>query len=463
MPMRKNVLAAVLGTFTVACGSALDGVAGPTALRSSPFAATHVTPASVAPIDLVPSSPSAFGQAITDYGAVAGNEWISSPTTVYKPFVWLPSAPRSSSGQLHSFAARDFYRPSAHAFDINNRGLMTGWTAASGALSAFVWIPPNRTSPTGRNVRLPRSSCPSGQQRSLGKSINAAGQIVGYAIDPALSCVNTSAAMWVPQAFWSSTYTLSFLDGAPAGCSLYQPNSINHSGQVVGLARCSSTPAAGTESFVWTPSSRNGISGQASLLAGLGGTQIFAAAINDGGQIAGAATDASGVWHAVLWTPTQPGGHVFTLTDLGFAPGQSDGGAESINNLGQVVGGSVVSFSAPFLWSPTSRNGMVGTMVPLATIGPANFGKAHDINDAQQVIGRTYTSTFELHMTMWMPTGYTPSNAEVGRISAHPATSPVASPAGASSARGAGAITTAYTHEEFGIRRPGSSLGQDRH
>jgi probable HAF family extracellular repeat protein len=65
-------------------------------------------------------------------------------------------------------------------------------------------------------------------------------------------------------------------------------------------------------------------------LGTLGGAESNALAINDAGQLAGAAETATGAWHAVLWAGGAP-------TDLGTLGG-SRSAALALNNAGQVAG-----------------------------------------------------------------------------------------------------------------------------
>lgn len=108
------------------------------------------------------------------------------------------------------------------------------------------------------------------------------------------------------------------------------PKKINSSGQVVGYYAVD--PAAGeSHAFLW--SSGGGMQD----LGTLGGTDSFAQAINDQGQIVGGSKNASGEAHAFLWS-TKSG-----MQDLSSLVSDSDGAFDlnyirDINNSGEIIG-----------------------------------------------------------------------------------------------------------------------------
>ena len=90
-------------------------------------------------------------------------------------------------------------------------------------------------------------------------------------------------------------------------------------------------------------------------LGTLGGSESFATAINDSGQVTGSATRPTGP-HAFLWDGT-------TMLDLGTLGGSVSGGA-AMNDSGQVTGSAPTADGAfpAFLWDGT-------TMIDLGTLG----------------------------------------------------------------------------------------------
>jgi probable HAF family extracellular repeat protein len=148
---------------------------------------------------------------------------------------------------------------------------------------------------------------------------------------------------------------------------------INNAGQVIG-GSLTRKPAKG-HSFLWQ-------NGKMIDLAPLG-----AIAINDRGQVVGAASTASGNSHAFLWENGK-------LRDLGSLGGPTSG-AVAINNHGQIVGSADTkmkdrngtSISHAFLWEK-------GKMRDLGTLGRGytNCGAA-DINERGQVVGSCFNPT----------------------------------------------------------------------
>jgi probable HAF family extracellular repeat protein len=119
-------------------------------------------------------------------------------------------------------------------------------------------------------------------------------------------------------------------------------------------------------------------------LGTLGGTQGFAYAINDPGQVVG-----------YSWMPGDGDGHSFLyrkgkMTDLtalyGIGPGYYTSMAEDINNLGQIVGNSSAGHAV--LLSE-------GVMTDLGTFGGA-YSSALGINNLGQIVGY-YASPYGFH------------------------------------------------------------------
>ena len=148
-------------------------------------------------------------------------------------------------------------------------------------------------------------------------------------------------------------------NGSPAG--------INSKGQVAFTTYEGDVPSA---RFYDGASVRN--------LGTFGGTAAVVNALNEAGQVTGAAATADGIFHAFRWS--RPTG----LVDLN-PPGVGDSLGIDINNKGQVVG--TARFTSPlpryhaFRWSPATG------MVDLGALGPESTSVANAINDAGTAVG----------------------------------------------------------------------------
>ena len=231
---------------------------------------------------------------------------------------------------------------SAEAFDVNDAGKVVGRATTR----AFLWQ-------NGAKTALPNLGSASAAT-ALG--MNDAGQVVGYS---ALTTPpsGTHAVLWSGNGVADLTPDVPSNQGASA-------TAINESGQVVGNINY-------TTAFIWEK-------GQRTPLGHLGGGGSAASDINDSGKVVGSSATAALVGHPFLWQNN-------VMTDLGLLPGDEDGGAAAINNLGQIVGSSgrtdpdtYEQFYKAFLYSD-------GHMMALPV--PSSVAFAGDINEAGVVVG----------------------------------------------------------------------------
>jgi probable HAF family extracellular repeat protein len=175
----------------------------------------------------------------------------------------------------------------------------------------------------------------------------------------------------------SATVTYHLTDLGTFGGSDSFAMAINNSGQVVGSATSVGYPLG--EAFRTKPNSV--INPATDALGALGGDSSAATAINELGQVAGTSTTGS-VTHAFR---TAPNAAINPVTDnLGTLGGQNTY-ATGINDLGQVVGSSSVGTSL-FAYC-TSPNAAINPATDnLGGFGGTN-GEAWAINNSGQIVG----------------------------------------------------------------------------
>ena len=236
---------------------------------------------------------------------------------------------------------------SAQALDINDAGQVVGIAGTR----AFLWQ---------NGVKTDLGTRGSGSA-SWAFGLNEAGKVVGHS---ALTTPPTGAH----AVLWSNGTITDLTPDVPANQTAAAV-AINEAGQVVGNIHYSTA-------FLWQNGTRT-------LFGHLGGGGTTASDINDNGVVVGASytnelTQLGLMQHPFMW---QNG----SMVDLGLLPGDEDGGAAAINNLGQIVGASgrtdpdtYESFYRAFIYS----NGVM-TALPV----PSWEAHAGDINDHGVVVG----------------------------------------------------------------------------
>lgn len=198
-------------------------------------------------------------------------------------------------------------------------------------------------------------------------SINNSGKIVGV-FDTG------EASSWgdISHAFLWQDGVMTDL-GALPGDTNSRAMAINDQGQIVGESIKANNSNA--RAFIYSGDTMTG-------LGAFGGSEDFARAISNSGQIAG--TMYNGAYHAFAWQ----NGQVTWLGALGGSYRSCF--AYDINNSGQIVGRSTTYGSSDhaFLWHD-------GQMGDLGTLGPASeWSKAYGINDLGQVVGESGGKAF---------------------------------------------------------------------
>jgi probable HAF family extracellular repeat protein len=199
------------------------------------------------------------------------------------------------------------------AYAINNDNVVTGQFPVGGSANhAFIWSP---------TLRRPHDiGTLAGGSNSFGDGINNLRHVTGFADD---SSGSLQIFAWKKA---GGFLPLGFVTGSTDTGGY----AINDRDEIVGAGYTNSGAVVGF--YVRT-------TGRLTLLQTLGGDQSAGIAINQTGIIAGYATIPSELSHATLWsTPTS------APEDLGTLGGNNAGsGAGGLNNVGQVVGWTVVS------------------------------------------------------------------------------------------------------------------------
>jgi probable HAF family extracellular repeat protein len=244
-------------------------------------------------------------------------------------------------------------------FAINNIGQVTGESDTGlGASHAFLYS-------GGSMIDLGTLS---GFTQSVGRSVNDAGQVVGYA--------SSLLAGSPSQAFLYSGGTMTGL-GTLGGRDSFAFG-INNAGQITGESLI--TGNTGSHAFLYS----NGVLQD---LGTFGGPNSVGTAVNDVGQVTGLAYLADFTHHAFVYSNG-------TMTDLGtLTPGGFSLGA-ALNNAGHVTGSAS---SNPTL--PDDLGGMHafvyrdGIMIDLNAFAPTGvtFTDGFAINDAGQILVRGNT------------------------------------------------------------------------
>jgi probable HAF family extracellular repeat protein len=224
----------------------------------------------------------AFGQAkgINDMGQVVGV--VSSPDNAEHAFLWTPSAPGGTTGEMVDIGGLPGGGSQTIALGINGLGQIVGIDMVAGVGHAYVWTPERPGAPVGAVTDI------SGGLASSANAINDIGQVAGTA-----QFQTGSAFLWSAR---SGMVSLGTLPGATSS----EAFGINNAGQVVGAAY-DGFGRDHPRAFVWTPSSAGATTGILADLSAVVGFPSTATGINDIGQVVGYGLDASGIY-GFIWS-----------------------------------------------------------------------------------------------------------------------------------------------------------------
>ncbi|HTA22621.1 MAG TPA: hypothetical protein VK763_03735 [Terriglobales bacterium] len=225
-----------------------------------------------------------------------------------------------------------------------------------------------------------------GWQGSAGGSINKTGTIVG-------SLSKTDGGQQDITSFgWKDGIGMHYLDGLSFTNSL--PTAINNRGQVVGMSHNASGQY---HAFLWTRE------GKAQDLGTLGGQTSVAFAINNLGQIVGESQIANGNSHAFLWTQEQGMQDLMTLSHESCPNCTTT--AYGINDDGVIVGQLSGNQNAHFVFAYVWKNGYGKSLGDLGGTGLNRGSAAFGINNEGQVVGLAVTPSGNQHAFLWTQAG----------------------------------------------------------
>jgi probable HAF family extracellular repeat protein len=195
----------------------------------------------------------------------------------------------------------------------------------------------------------------------------------------------TAGVVTLRQTFGQTTaYTV--LELSPAAGAGRVPCRLNNLGDLVG--RADNSAARGTRATTWSHSTL-----QPKVLGALpGGEYSTASALNDAGEVAGAANTGNSIV-PFIWTST--GG----LRRIPLLPGDNCGQAFGINKYGHVAGySSGPNGSKAFLWTRSAG------VYKLGVLPGGNYSRACDINDLDEVAGTSASAAGD-RAALWTKTG----------------------------------------------------------
>jgi probable HAF family extracellular repeat protein len=319
--------------------------------------------------------------------------------------VSVPAQEESMRGEPARYIVRDLGpagAPLSEAYLITSNGLVGGAAANSdGTMHAVLWYNALLKDITKHSLGGPNSAA---------FSVNEIGRAVGQAETSDADDEDFCGFNFL--GFPSETACLPFLWEGGAMTKLPTlggangfANSINTRGEVAGLAETTMTdptpgcPVHQFEPVIW----KNGL--VKALPTYPGDPDGVAAFINDMGQVVGASgtctsfNSSSGLYlvedHALLWDHDS----VTDLGNLGGTGGMAGNHACAINNRGQVVGHSELANDTTFhgfLWTSEA-----GKMLDLGTLPGDYASLGLGINDRGEVVGASLDPNFSPRAIVW--------------------------------------------------------------
>ncbi len=364
------------------------------------------TPARYIVTDLgtLPGGTASFGFDLNNAGSVAGSSTLTPDGAYQHGILWnggqitdlgTLGGPNSEAGGPN--ASLEAALISETSLIDRNGEDFCGFGTHLQCLAA-IWRPNSRNPLSGVLTALPLLP---GGNNSQAYGLNNRGQVIGFAENGVFDSTCSSTPFQVQRfnaVMWERSGKIRQLSPL-AGDTVSFAFGINDNGQAVGgSGLCANTTLPPTN-----PSAPHAVlwerDGTPRDLGNLGGAQNLASAVNNRGDVDGAAQVSGGDVHAFLWTE-QTG-----MQDLGTLPGDFLSVApccRTVNDNRQVVGFSIGS-NGPraFLW----ENGTMTDLNDLASGSSLYLIFAQAINARGQITGIGVTATGELHAFLATPSG----------------------------------------------------------
>lgn len=149
-----------------------------------------------------------------------------------RAFLWQPNAANGSTGSLHDLGDLPDGGDFSQAYGVNDYGQVVGWSNAPGGTFAFLWQPSDPGSTSGQMHQMAR--LPDAASVARGEAINGSGQIVGMSDAGYLS---THPTLWAPATPNAITFALTDLDPTiHLRAGEHIARDINAAGDIVGTS-----------------------------------------------------------------------------------------------------------------------------------------------------------------------------------------------------------------------------------
>ncbi|HML75696.1 MAG TPA: hypothetical protein PKB02_14500 [Anaerohalosphaeraceae bacterium] len=317
------------------------------------------------------------GYGINDAGMITGHGQPTADGSTSKVFFYNPAAGIfTNAGNL----AGNFVEGNGgNGYSINQQGVIVGRNSISN--TSWLYRPFLFYDANGNGI------ADSGEMQNLGpeadftsgvaNDINDSNQVVAYSTD-----TNSATVGWV----WTDRdHDLQYDEGEKQYFSGMTPMSINNSGQIV--------LTGSGQSFLWNDPDGDGVyleSDKQTLPVPATYQSISSTLINEHGGISGSVRNINSKTNGLYWEDTNQDGVVDAEEYTLFGAAMTNTFVRTMNNHGQLAGGTLDYGSQRVAYIWTKEQGMVNlndvAAYTHATLGPASFSQAEAINNQGVIV-----------------------------------------------------------------------------